>query len=165
MHLLKIYLATMFPNAARKLNVRFNAKAVTTFFSNIVKETIDQRERDQVRRKDFMQILLDLKEKGELECETDDSWEMVDDRKSNNTTNGMGLTFEDIAAQAFVFFFAGFETSSTAMTYGLHLLARYPEIQEKGRQEVKQVMKKYGGKLTFEGVTELRYIENIISGR
>ncbi len=142
---LKIFFAMMFREVARKLNVRFNTREVSDFFMTVVRETIEHRERTKVRRKDFMQLLLDLK---------DETMTAPDER----------LSFEEIAAQAFVFFFAGFETSATTMTYALHLLAQHPEIQERGREEVKRVLEKYNGQFTYDGVMEMSLVENIIKG-
>ena len=41
--------------------------------------------------------------------------------------------------QSLVFFLAGYETTSTAITLLMHLLAQHPEVQEKIRAEVDQV--------------------------
>ena len=41
--------------------------------------------------------------------------------------------------QSLVFFLAGYETTSTAITLLMHLLAQHPEVQEKIRTEVDQV--------------------------
>ena len=41
--------------------------------------------------------------------------------------------------QSLIFFLAGYETTSTAITLLMHLLAQHPEVQEKIRAEVDQV--------------------------
>ncbi|KPJ12327.1 Cytochrome P450 6B6 [Papilio machaon] len=62
-------------------------------------------------------------------------------------------------AQVFVFFGAGFETSSTASSYTLHQLAFNPEYQLKVQEEIDQVLKKYDNKITYEAVNEMTYLE------
>lgn len=69
-----------------------------------------------------------------------------------------------VAAQAFVFFAAGFETTSTTLSFCLYELALNPEIQIKAVQEVRNVKEKYG-MLSYESTQEMTYVEHIIEGR
>ncbi|XP_058816025.1 uncharacterized protein LOC131679332 [Topomyia yanbarensis] len=150
---LKLFFAMMFRDAARRLRIRFNDEDVSEFFFGVVRDTIAYREKNNVQRKDFMQLLIDLKNKGFIDG--DNEGESGHDRSER-------LTFEEIAAQAFVFFFAGFETSATTMTCVLYLLAKQPEIQEKGRRCVIDVLNKHHGKFSYEALAEMSYIDWII---
>jgi cytochrome P450 family 6 len=70
-----------------------------------------------------------------------------------------------LAAQVFVFFFGGFETSSTTMTFCLYELSLQPDIQDRLRQEIDVVLKKYDGKLTYEALQEMEYLDKVVSGK
>lgn len=48
---------------------------------------------------------------------------------------GEGMTDEEIRDQVLVFLLAGHETTSTALTFALHLLGRRPELQQRVREE------------------------------
>lgn len=69
-----------------------------------------------------------------------------------------------IAAQAFVFFVAGFETSSNTVAFCLHEFAVNPEIQEKARNDVVEALEKRDGKLTYDTVQDMKYLDMVILG-
>lgn len=50
------------------------------------------------------------------------------------------MTDEEVRDQVLIFLLAGHETTSTALTFTLHLLGRHPEIQERVRAEVADVL-------------------------
>ncbi|XP_066257307.1 probable cytochrome P450 6a13 [Euwallacea similis] len=113
------------------------------FFIRLVKENIKFRESNNVQRKDLMQLLMQLKEKYHIDSKE-------------------GLSENDIIAQCFLFFFAGFETSSTTMTFTLLLLAQHQDIQDKLRREIVEVLDKHQGKLSYEALMDMKYLEQVI---
>lgn len=74
------------------------------------------------------------------------------------------MTVEKVAAQAFVFFLAGFETSSTTMTFALYELAKNQEMQTELRREMDETLRKFGG-FTYEAMQEMKYLDRIVSGK
>ncbi|XP_030765107.1 cytochrome P450 6k1-like isoform X2 [Sitophilus oryzae] len=79
------------------------------------------------------------------------------DQKSNAS-----ITDDEIVAECFLFFAAGYDTSATTLSYAAYELARQPDIQEKIRQEIKKVLEKYNNKMTYDGLGELVYAEKVI---
>ena len=69
-----------------------------------------------------------------------------------------------IAAQAFVFYLAGFETSSATMTFCLYELAMNPDIQERVRNEMDNVLDRHDGNITYEAISEMEYLDKVVSG-
>lgn len=69
-----------------------------------------------------------------------------------------------MAAQAWVFYVAGFETSSTTMSFCLYELAKNPDIQKKVQKEIDEVTEKYDGKLSYDVVNDMKYLEWCIDG-
>ncbi|KAH8252936.1 hypothetical protein KR032_002757, partial [Drosophila birchii] len=143
-----ILMVNNFPNLARRFHMKITAKPIEKFFMRIVRETVSFREQNNIRRNDFMDQLIDLKNKP-----------LITSEKGEN----INLTIEEIAAQAFVFFSAGFETSSTTMGFALYELAQNQEIQDRVREEVLKISEKYGGELNYESVKELVYVDQVIS--
>lgn len=139
----------LFPRLCRLLRIKTVAPEVTKFFFDMLSDTIKYREENNVQRNDFLSLLIQIMKTGKLE--------------GDNTELGK-MTFSELAAQVFLFFVAGFETSSSTMTFAFYELALNPEIQERAREEVRQVMESHGGELTYEAAMELRYIDRIIQG-
>ena len=73
------------------------------------------------------------------------------------------LTDSLLTAQAFVFFAAGFHTSSLTMGHVLYELAQHQDIQDKVRQEIRNVHKS-GETLNYEDVKEMKYMEKVFNG-
>lgn len=69
----------------------------------------------------------------------------------------------EAAAQAYVFFLAGFETSSTTVTFCLYELAKNQDIQNKLREEIRTMIEK-NGDLTYSVLNDMNYLHKVISG-
>ncbi|KAG5305742.1 CP6A2 protein, partial [Acromyrmex insinuator] len=120
----------------------FDDHDVTKFMTDITRETIEYRKRNNVHRNDFINVLIDLKDNpGKLGV--------------NNVTD------EFIAAQLFVFFAAGFETSSITMSLAMYELAQNQSIQEKARKEIKEVLDSTDGVILYDNIKKMNYLEKI----
>nr|CAI5826719.1 unnamed protein product [Callosobruchus analis] len=136
--LLKLSFIFGFPKLAEFLRLKITPDDVTKFFMKVVNDTIEYRMKNNVVRKDFLQSLIELR---------------AHDQQDHKN---------EIAAQSFIFFIAGFETSSTTMTFALYELATHPEIQEKAREEILQVLKRHDNKFSYDAVNELVYLKQVI---
>ncbi|KAH8254068.1 hypothetical protein KR032_008332 [Drosophila birchii] len=134
-----------YPGLARRLGFVRTAEHIQKFYQRIVYETVALREKEKIRRNDFMDVLIDMKNKKEIILENGDVVK--------------GLTMDEVLAQAFVFFIAGFETSSSTMGYEL---AKNPHIQDKVRAEVEAVLENHGQELSFESLKDLKYLSMVI---
>eukprot|EP00099_Drosophila_melanogaster_P019149 NP_610390.1 Cyp6a13 [Drosophila melanogaster] len=129
------------PELARKLRFRLFRPEVSEFFLDTVRQTLDYRRRENIHRNDLIQLLMELGEEGVKDA----------------------LSFEQIAAQALVFFLAGFDTSSTTMSFCLYELALNPDVQERLRVEVLAVLKRNNQKLTYDSVQEMPYLDQVVA--
>lgn len=139
-------------------NFDFIQPPVQEFFKNVVKETVAYREKNNISRNDFLHLLLLLKNKGSTKEVTDlplEAEKASDDK----------LTMKEIIAQCFLFFFAGYDTTSTVLTAALYELARYPEIQEKLREEIHRVLSESEGELSYGNVLKMNYLDAVFSGK
>lgn len=136
---------TSFSSIARMLRIKAIRDDVSKFFMNVVKDTVYYREKNNIRRNDFMDILLSIK-------------------NQKSTSNEEAITLNEIAAQTNLFFTAGLETSSTTITNCLFELAGNPEIQTKARQSIQKAYEKHDCKLTYEMIMDMPYIYQIVQG-
>lgn len=142
-----------FPNLIKILKIKVLNEEVHDFFLTSLTETILHREKHDVKRNDFLQLLIQLKKKGQME---DESGELI------NT--GM-ITLNEACAQAFVFFLGGSDTSSTALTFCLLELMLNIEVQEKLRKEIMNTLKKDNEILSYEGIKDMKYMDMVINGK
>ncbi|XP_061401758.1 cytochrome P450 6a22-like [Musca vetustissima] len=126
-------------------NIKLFKPELSGFFINLVRDIIDHREKNGIRQADLMDTLIELKK---------------EDQKSKG--DEFSLSLELIVGQVFGFFGAGFETSSNTLTYALYELAKNPEIQEKARQSVKEVLRSHGNTFTYDNIREMQYLKQVL---
>ncbi|PSN29370.1 Cytochrome P450 9e2, partial [Blattella germanica] len=69
-----------------------------------------------------------------------------------------------IVAQAFLFFFAGFDSTSSLLSNACYLLAVHPEKMSKLQDEIDAAMRENGGKISYETLHSMKYLDMVISG-
>ncbi|XP_018571707.1 probable cytochrome P450 6a13 [Anoplophora glabripennis] len=148
-NMLKQIIACFLPMSIVKRYFKFIDQEVETFFVNAVRDTLAYREKNNILRNDFLHLLTTLKNEG---------------NESDSIENSKPfLSLNEITAQCFVFFAAGFETSSTTTTFALYELSVNPEIQEKLREEILFTLEKHGNEVTYESIGEMTYLEKVIN--
>ncbi|XP_063221876.1 LOW QUALITY PROTEIN: cytochrome P450 6k1-like [Bacillus rossius redtenbacheri] len=133
-------------------------------------DVAEHRKKNGVARKDFVDILMQIKHEGEVQAEdSKDAEEIKQDSKYINLgklktdKSDIKLEDDDFAAQAFVFIVAGFETSSSVITFALYELARNPAIQDRLRREIQTVLDKNNSEVTYEAIADMTYLEMVVS--
>ncbi|XP_065214552.1 probable cytochrome P450 6a13 [Planococcus citri] len=163
---------TLFPDIPKKIieffNLRFIDRKVEDFFYSIVENTIKHREENKITRYDFIDLLLSLKNQTmdkyhdhHDESEINQYLKQLGDKSINKPQ--IDMTLDVMAAQTFLFFTAGFETSSTALAYLMFELALNKEIQDKVRDEVNSVIENNAEGLTYEALKEMPYVDMAIA--
>jgi cytochrome P450 family 6 len=66
---------------------------------------------------------------------------------------------DDLVAQAFAFLAAGFETSATTLGFALYEIALHPDVQHRLRTEIKKVLSKHQGEVTYDAMQEMTYAQ------
>lgn len=135
---LKLLFVNSFQTFSRKIGLMLNPKETSDFFIKIFRQTIEYRENNNAERNDFVKLILQMKRNGVLD-------------------------FEEAAAESFIFFVGGFHTSASLMSFILYELALNQDIQTKLRNEIDRKLNDNNGKLLYESLTEMKYLEMVVS--
>nr|AZP56674.1 CYP6K1a [Locusta migratoria migratoria] len=145
------------PPLADFLRIKGGFTEVSSFFRKMIADNVEYREKNKVTRKDFIDLLIQIKNKGFV------AGDKLENEKSTEKTVAGDFPLEDLAAESFGFFIAGFETSSTTITASLYELAMHEDIQSKLQQEIDEVLKRYDGNITYDAIAEMSYLDKVVS--
>jgi cytochrome P450 family 9 len=108
------------------LRVKVIPPRVSDYFSKIIEETIRTRIEKQIERPDMIHLLMEA-QKGrqhlDEEIKVSEGFSSVSESEMTKNRREQEITVEDITAQAFIFFLAGFETISTVLAFTFYELA------------------------------------------
>ncbi|XP_020707030.2 cytochrome P450 9e2-like [Athalia rosae] len=127
---------------ARLFNIRFLDVKTSNYFTNIIKSTIETRDRENIVRPDMIHLMMQGR-----------------DRKDKST-----LSMENMAAQAFIFLVGGYEGPSSTMCYAAQLVASDPDVKKKLQAEIDEVLKdKKPEEVTYEEIMTLKYLDAVVN--
>ncbi|TGZ46164.1 putative cytochrome P450 6a20, partial [Temnothorax longispinosus] len=150
--IIRFILSISIPKIMDFFSIPLTDRSITSFYTNIFRKTVEYRQAHKVIKEDFMDLLIQLMEKGHVD----------DDKKTDATINK--LTMEEAIAQSVLFFVAGFETSAATATFALYELAHNEDIQSKVHKEIDEVLAKHKDGLTSKTIKEMEYVEKVIDG-
>uniref|UniRef100_U5EKC8 Putative cytochrome n=1 Tax=Corethrella appendiculata TaxID=1370023 RepID=U5EKC8_9DIPT len=139
----KFFLLMMFRKWGQRLHIKSFPTEVSDFFYNLTKHTVEQREKDNIVRNDFLNLLIQI--------------------RNENSDDGNQLTIEQIAAQSLLFLIAGFETTSSTLTFALFNLARHTDVQDKVREEIQRTLAEHDGEISYAALKDMKYIDQVIN--
>ena len=137
--------------------------------TKLVIENIERRRKEGFKRNDILQLMLDNEDYikddyQDLEITNDDD-DNDDHRKKKFLLSGLKkpikLSEDEIIMNTFIFLLAGFSTTSITLLVVAYFLVRYPDYQEKIRQEVINLHDKEG-KLDYNTVSGLPFLDAFV---
>ncbi|EDW09055.1 probable cytochrome P450 6d2 [Drosophila mojavensis] len=161
--LLRIHnLATIiFPPLAKLMNRMGFENKVLGKLRDIMKRTVEFREKNNVVRKDLLQLLIRLRNTGKIGDDDDKVWDVETAREELKA-----MSIDKITAQGFLFYIAGSETTAATSAFTLYELSMYPELLKEARDELDAVMERHqlkrGDKFTYEAVQDLKFLDMCI---
>lgn len=143
-----VLLLFLFPPIAHVYNyfeISMFPKKDTEFFSNAVTHTIEERHQNGNASlyHDFLSLMMRAHE------------------ETNEGSSKKALTTDEMLAQAFIFFLAGYETSANTFDMLMYFLAAHPDVQDKVFQEIDAHVGEE--RVTYDNVRQLDYLENCLA--
>ncbi|KAG5669767.1 hypothetical protein PVAND_000061 [Polypedilum vanderplanki] len=131
--MLKFFFLMSFPKLGKFLKMRLFSKEMSDFFINIVGGNIAYREKINDNRPDFLNMLIQLKNKGSID--------------GDFSTETRKLTFNEIIPQAFVFFFDKLREEINEKTKGEKGEITYENLHEMTylNQVINETLRMYTG--------------------
>ncbi|XP_043480613.1 cytochrome P450 9e2-like [Leptopilina heterotoma] len=137
----KMMLIRYFSTITKLIGETLVSRTTINFFRTIIRETVKVRKEKKIIRPDMIHLLME----------------------ASNNEEGVKISVDDIVAQAFIFYLAGFATSATVMGFVAHELAVNPEIQDKLREEVDHFTKEENGEISYDTLSKMKYLDMVIS--
>ncbi|KAK1117077.1 hypothetical protein K0M31_017000 [Melipona bicolor] len=129
------------PWLCRLLGIKAFKQEIVDFFKDLVASTIKVRDENGIVRPDMIQLMMETR--GKL-------------------GPGKELTIDDMTAQAFVFFFGGFESTSTLMCFAAYEIGINDQIQKRLQDEIDQVLEDCDDEVTYDAINGMKYLEAVI---
>ncbi|XP_026027337.1 cytochrome P450 3A40 isoform X3 [Astatotilapia calliptera] len=127
-----------------KLEFSFFPASVTDFFyAALQKIKIDRETSKQKTRVDFLQL-------------------MIDSQQNNDSKQDKGLTDHEILSQAMTFLFAGYETTSSSLTFLSYNLATNPQVMKKLQEEVDATFPNKAP-IQYQELMQMEYLDCVIN--
>ncbi|XP_031355403.1 cytochrome P450 9e2-like [Photinus pyralis] len=163
---LKLFIQSFSPMMSQILSLSVVPKVVEDYFVSFLRRIMAERKDGGKFRLDMLHLLMEAKS-GILKDDANDAdTGFLAVQKfalpKIQTTNKPRITDEDIASQAFIFFMAGYDTTSTVMSFATYELAVNVHIQQKLQREIDATLESCNGKLTYEALMEMAYLEQIV---
>ncbi|KAJ6633420.1 putative cytochrome P450 9f2 [Pseudolycoriella hygida] len=166
---IKLFFVITFPKIARMIKLKVFPSEYMDYFRNLVLDAIKYREAHDIIRPDMIQLLMQA-QKGTLKLASEDSSEngtagfaTVEEHEVGERDHHI-LEDDDLTAQCFVFFAAGFETSAVLSCFTAHEICANADVQSKLIEEVDEVVKSLNGKkLSYDVIQRMKYLDMVVS--
>ncbi|XP_028160700.1 cytochrome P450 9e2-like [Ostrinia furnacalis] len=162
-----LFIMISVPKVSEKLKLKLFSEKTGSFFKNLVLGTMLDRQQRNIIRPDMIHLLMEAK-KGKLvhdekAQDADAGFATVEESSIGKKTINKTWTDEDLIAQAILFFVAGFETVSSAMSFALHELAVNPDVQDKLVEEIRENDARNNGKFDYNSIQNMPYMDMVVS--
>lgn len=156
------------PKLAKLLKIAIFDPVYTTEFKAMILDTMNARQKGNIHRPDMINLLMQvrdgsLKRQANEESKTDEGFATVEESDIGKRSSDRNWTDEELVAQCFLFFFAGLETVSTALTFTAYEIMVNPDVQQKLYDEIRETNERLGGNhISYDELQKLKYLDQVV---
>lgn len=154
---LVLLLSYMAPNLLQIFHIKTVNEDVEEFMIETVRRTLQFRENNRISRDDFMQILIQMRNGYDIR-------KKVYNEQDHHNLSDKKMSIQECAAQVFIFFLAGFETSGSIISFCLYELAKNQKLLNELQDDIDKVMDEFNYKITYDCINKMAYLKRCVDG-
>lgn len=163
---LKLLIGLLVPGMAKLYNllgIQISNKSATSFFIRVINQAIERRKKEENKRKDMLQLMIDAHKLDSYVVQEEDDLVKGDLAGQQDTSyrSKKALDADEIMANAVFFLIAGYDTTSSALCMSSYLLAMNKQHQEKLIQEVDKFAPRRED-VTYEILSKMEYLDGVV---
>ncbi|XP_052563928.1 cytochrome P450 9e2-like isoform X4 [Culex pipiens pallens] len=167
--LVRIAIIQILSLVSKKFNFDIVDGTLSRYFRGIITDNMERREAQGIVRNDMVDMLMKVR-KGTLKHQKDEQdtkdtgFATVEESSVGKTTHSRKWTDNELIAQCFLFFLAGFDTTSNLLSWLMYELTVNPAIQDRLYEEISQIENSLLGKhLSYEALQKMSYLDMVVS--
>ncbi|XP_055454600.1 cytochrome P450 3A9-like [Psammomys obesus] len=126
------------------LEISVFPRDVIRFFRTSVEQMKEKRMQEKEKQRlDFLQL-------------------MINSQNSRDKESHQGLSDLEIVAQSIFFIFAGYETTSSALSFAMYLLATHPDVQKKLQDKIDAALPNKAP-ATYDVLLQMEYLDMVVN--
>lgn len=165
---LKVLGYRLAPGLMKMLSVDILDSKPKRYFAEIIKEAVKTRDAHGIVRPDMIHLLMQAR-KGVLQIQksteqNEEGFATVQEAEHGRIDTLKEMTDSEMVAQCLIFFLAGLDTVSTALSLLAYELALNEEVQQKLHGEIILVQKSLKGEtIDYDTLQKMKYMDMVVS--
>ncbi|TRY80861.1 hypothetical protein TCAL_07803 [Tigriopus californicus] len=164
----KFILISVFPWTTKIKEFSFLDREAGDFILDIFSRSMEERRKSKVKRNDLLDLLMDALEADRQGIKQNLENDQFDQDAQVHVSKKSAIPDDEIdlflLSNAFILFFAGFDTSSSIMSIVSYFLATNEDVQEKVYEEVSEAITQNGGSdsLDYNTIQGMSYLDKVV---
>lgn len=154
---IKMAFSRIMPKVSKLFFTNLLTEKLHKFFRSMVLDTMRMRERENIYRPDMIHLLM------QVQKEAASKTNKVTAANGSTTPLKRTWTEDEVVAQCFDFYLAGFDLTAGTVSFLTYELAVNPDVQQTLYNEIAEMDKKLNGEpLRYDNMKEMKYLDQVV---